>query len=114
MFKRYKIRNNSGNDNSIPISIPNAEVPQSGADPGTTGYIDPTTSVLINEPLNPPPSITEPLLNAMSDNANALPDEPTKRQRMKPGQRREQILQTLASMLEQPGTERITTALLAS
>ena len=49
----------------------------------------------------------------MSD--NALPDEATpKRQRMKPGQRREQILQTLAGMLEQPGTERITTALLAS
>jgi len=36
------------------------------------------------------------------------------RQRMKPGQRRAQILQTLAAMLEQPGTERITTALLAS
>jgi TetR/AcrR family transcriptional regulator len=33
---------------------------------------------------------------------------------MKPGQRREQILQTLAGMLEQPGTERITTALLAA
>jgi TetR/AcrR family transcriptional regulator len=49
----------------------------------------------------------------MSD--NALPDEATpKRQRMKPGQRREQILQTLAGMLEQPGSERITTALLAS
>ena len=49
----------------------------------------------------------------MSD--NALPDEaPPKRQRMKPGQRREQILQTLAGMLEQPGTERITTALLAA
>jgi TetR/AcrR family transcriptional regulator len=49
----------------------------------------------------------------MSD--NALPDEAVpKRQRMKPGQRREQILQTLAGMLEQPGTERITTALLAS
>jgi TetR/AcrR family transcriptional regulator len=49
----------------------------------------------------------------MSD--NALPDEATpKRQRMKPGQRREQILQTLAGMLEQPGTERITTALLAA
>jgi TetR/AcrR family transcriptional regulator len=56
----------------------------------------------------------------MSD--NALPDdeaapsreEPKVRQRMKPGQRREQILQTLAGMLEQPGTERITTALLAS
>jgi TetR/AcrR family transcriptional regulator len=49
----------------------------------------------------------------MSD--NALPDEAApKRQRMKPGQRREQILQTLAGMLEQPGAERITTALLAS
>jgi TetR/AcrR family transcriptional regulator len=44
-----------------------------------------------------------------------MSDEATpKRQRMKPGQRREQILQTLAGMLEQPGTERITTALLAA
>ena len=52
----------------------------------------------------------------MSDHADALhdADETPKRQRMKPGQRREQILQTLAGMLEQPGTERITTALLAS
>ena len=33
---------------------------------------------------------------------------------MKPGQRREQILQTLAAMLEQPGAERITTAALAA
>ena len=38
----------------------------------------------------------------------------TKRQRMKPGERRTQILQTLAQMLEQPGAERVTTALLAS
>ena len=57
----------------------------------------------------------------MSDNAPASPDDatfepeqPKVRQRMKPGQRREQILQTLAGMLEQPGTERITTALLAA
>jgi TetR/AcrR family transcriptional regulator len=52
----------------------------------------------------------------MSDNAAALHDaeETPKRQRLKPGQRREQILQTLAGMLEQPGTERITTALLAA
>ena len=55
----------------------------------------------------------------MSD--NTLPDEAAPdreerkvRHRMKPGQRREQILQTLAGMLEQPGAERITTALLAS
>ena len=57
----------------------------------------------------------------MSDHAPTLPDDaaaegeqPKVRQRMKPGQRREQILQTLAGMLEQPGTERITTALLAA
>ena len=52
--------------------------------------------------------------NALPDEAAPTPDEPKVRQRMKPGQRREQILQTLAGMLEQPGTERITTALLAS
>ena len=52
--------------------------------------------------------------NALPDEAASTRDEPKVRQRMKPGQRREQILQTLAGMLEQPGTERITTALLAA
>ncbi|MEY3765296.1 MAG: hypothetical protein RLZ03_255, partial [Pseudomonadota bacterium] len=36
------------------------------------------------------------------------------RKRPKPGERRVQILQTLAVMLEQPGAERITTAALAA
>ncbi len=36
------------------------------------------------------------------------------RKRAQPGQRREQILQALAQMLEQPATERITTAALAA
>ena len=36
------------------------------------------------------------------------------RKRPKPGERRVQILQTLAGMLEQPGAERITTAALAA
>lgn len=36
------------------------------------------------------------------------------RRRLKPGERRLQILQTLAGMLEQPGVERITTAALAA
>ncbi|MDH4393551.1 MAG: nucleoid occlusion factor SlmA, partial [Aquabacterium sp.] len=36
------------------------------------------------------------------------------RKRPKPGERRVQILQALASMLEQPGTDRITTAALAA
>ncbi|HEX5683597.1 MAG TPA: nucleoid occlusion factor SlmA [Ideonella sp.] len=41
------------------------------------------------------------------------PEAPA-RKRPKPGERRVQILQTLASMLEQPGAERITTAALAA
>ena len=36
------------------------------------------------------------------------------RKRPKPGERRVQILQTLASMLEEPGAERVTTAALAA
>ncbi len=39
---------------------------------------------------------------------------PPVRKRPKPGERRIQILQALASMLEQPGAERITTAALAA
>ena len=40
--------------------------------------------------------------------------ESTGRKRLKPGERRLQILQTLAAMLEQPEPERITTAALAA
>ncbi len=39
---------------------------------------------------------------------------PAARKRPKPGERREQILQALAAMLEKPGAERITTASLAA
>ena len=38
----------------------------------------------------------------------------TQRKRPRPGQRRAQILQTLAAMLEQPGGDRVTTAALAA
>ena len=41
-------------------------------------------------------------------------DAPAARKRPKPGERRVQILQALATMLEQPGAERITTAALAA
>jgi len=47
--------------------------------------------------------------SSSSSDAQATP-----RKRPKPGERRIQILQTLAAMLEQPGAERITTAALAS
>ena len=45
----------------------------------------------------------------------AVTDTPsTPRKRPKPGERRSQILQALAAMLEQPGAERITTSALAA
>jgi TetR/AcrR family transcriptional regulator len=43
-----------------------------------------------------------------------VPTSAPGRKRPKPGERRVQILQTLAGMLEQPGAERITTAALAA
>jgi TetR/AcrR family transcriptional regulator len=60
---------------------------------------------------------------AMTAQADALAPRPAtvhtltavaQRKRPKPGERRVQILQTLATMLEQPGAERITTAALAA
>jgi TetR/AcrR family transcriptional regulator len=59
-----------------------------------------------------PEAETLPLaeLNEPADNLPAAPV----RKRPKPGERRVQILQALASMLEQPGAERVTTAALAA
>lgn len=57
------------------------------------------------------PSVNQQAANGVT---SALEADTSKRQRMKPGERRTQILQTLAQMLEQPGAERVTTALLAS
>ncbi|MFO1327273.1 MAG: nucleoid occlusion factor SlmA [Rubrivivax sp.] len=45
---------------------------------------------------------------------DTAPAVATARKRPRPGERRVQILQTLAGMLEQPGAERITTAALAA
>ena len=53
----------------------------------------------------------------MSDSQAESPSAPVDapvRKRPKPGERRVQILQALATMLEQPGSERITTAALAA
>ena len=47
-------------------------------------------------------------------NSLSPPDAPPVRKRPKPGERRVQTLQALATMLEQPGAERITTAALAA
>ena len=49
-----------------------------------------------------------------SPNGEAVATDAAARKRPKPGERRVQILQALAAMLEQPGSERITTAALAA
>ena len=54
---------------------------------------------------------SEPELSPFATPASS---EPAARKRLKPGERREQILQALAAMLEQPGAERITTSALAA
>jgi TetR/AcrR family transcriptional regulator len=56
----------------------------------------------------------QPLPEPLAAELPAAADEPPPRKRPKPGERRVQILQTLAAMLEQPGAERITTAALAA
>jgi TetR/AcrR family transcriptional regulator len=53
----------------------------------------------------------------MSDSVSSLPSQdsvPTPSKRPKPGERRLQILQTLAEMLQEPGGDRVTTAALAA
>ena len=52
--------------------------------------------------------------DASTTAADAALDASSPRKRARPGERREQILQALAAMLEQPGAERITTAALAA
>jgi TetR/AcrR family transcriptional regulator len=53
-------------------------------------------------------------LNAAATVPEAETGSAVARKRPRPGERRVQILQTLASMLEQPGADRVTTAALAA
>ena len=56
----------------------------------------------------------ETLDTPAAENGAAPGDPVAVRKRPRPGERRVQILQTLALMLEQPGAERVTTAALAA
>ena len=57
---------------------------------------------------------SEPAADAGHETDSPVAVPSAARKRPKPGERRVQILQTLAGMLEQPGAERITTAALAA
>jgi TetR/AcrR family transcriptional regulator len=63
----------------------------------------------VSEVLSP---LTETAETVVAD--ATLEEQPRTRKRPKPGERREQILQALAAMLEKPGSDRITTAALAA
>jgi TetR/AcrR family transcriptional regulator len=69
------------------------------------------------QPTNGPETAPANIPNDAPEAAATAADEGASvpgRKRPKPGERRIQILQTLASMLEQPGADRITTAALAA
>ena len=55
--------------------------------------------------------MSDPIEDTLPDTA---PDSAPTRKRPKPGERRLQILQTLAAMLQAPTAERVTTAALAA
>jgi TetR/AcrR family transcriptional regulator len=61
-----------------------------------------------------PDAAIPPAVEAADQEAVPAETSTPARKRPKPGERRVQILQTLASMLEQPGGERVTTAALAA
>ena len=63
----------------------------------------------VSEVLSPLTETTETVVAHTS-----VDEQPRTRKRPKPGERREQILQALAAMLEKPGSDRITTAALAA
>ena len=79
------------------------------------------TSAAVPDPSESPsdssgvgPAAPPPPLRVVASAMSPAVAEPAARKRPKPGERRVQILQTLATMLEQPGTDRITTAALAA
>ena len=61
-----------------------------------------------------PVGTDDPETEVSTEAPGVTPVSPPARKRPKPGERRVQILQTLAGMLEQPGADRITTAALAA
>lgn len=63
----------------------------------------------VSEVLPPPTETAETVVASAT-----VEEQPRTRKRPKPGERREQILQALAAMLEKPGSDRITTAALAA
>ena len=83
--------------------------------PEPSGAADSPASTLVQlRPLALVANAANAAVNATSAGAGVDVAQAAARKRPRPGERRVQILQTLATMLEQPGTDRITTAALAA
>ena len=81
--------------------------------PAIDSSVDTIADTTVDTAVHPGPFAQAPLAAAPADLLAAASGH-VARKRPKPGERRLQILQTLAAMLEQPGAERITTAALAA
>ena len=84
------------------------------ADPGASAPEITMQSPQAGRDLNEEDDATDARADVASESANAPDGAAPARKRPKPGERRVQILQTLAAMLEEPGADRITTAALAA
>jgi TetR/AcrR family transcriptional regulator len=104
---------------AMPNALPAVPVSMPGATPGATPGALPAVRHAALTPELAGMAPTRPVVSAPLAPAE-LPGPPEMaalapaRKRPRPGERRVQILQTLAGMLEQPGAERITTAALAA
>ena len=88
------------------LDVPDEELP-----PGTD---DPDTEMPAQAPADSTGTGADTAADTAADSGADTAVATPARKRPKPGERRVQILQTLASMLEQPGADRITTAALAA
>ena len=88
------------------LDVPDEELP-----PGTD---DPDNEMPAQAPADSTGTGADTAADTAADSGADTAVATPARKRPKPGERRVQILQTLASMLEQPGADRITTAALAA
>ena len=88
------------------LDVPDKELP-----PGTD---DPDNEMPAQAPADSTGTGADTAADTAADSGADTAVATPARKRPKPGERRVQILQTLASMLEQPGADRITTAALAA
>jgi len=93
---------------------PENTMPSPQAGPGSNSEADDDAGSALPAAANGVPRAPSEAEGDEPSEASVAEPAATTRKRPKPGERRVQILQTLAAMLEEPGADRITTAALAA